>query len=65
MTSGLQLALAVELEVPAAAAAAAVSGLDRPDSWGDPVQRNEELTTGLKIGWHIIDLVRYPVIAST
>ena len=63
MTSGLQLALVVELEVPAAAAA--VSGLDRPDSWGDPVQRNEELTTGLKIGWHIIDLVRYLVIAST
>ena len=62
MTSGLQLALVVKLEVPAAAA---VSGLDRPDSWGDPVQRNEELTTGLKIGWHIIDLVRYPVIAST
>ena len=61
MTSGLQLALEVKLEVPAAA----VSGLDRPDSWGDPVQRNEELTTGLKIGWHIIDLVRYPVIAST
>ena len=29
------------------------SGLDRPDRL-----RNDELTTGLRIGWHIIDRVR-------